>query len=493
MPESGDVALERCLLVGPGPRLALLRPLLGTLRDELHGEESDRSPAVRELDDPEGLLGALDHGGVVVLDADAFPLEDLGLARRFLERRADWTLLLTGDDPRSRVARFLLGRPGVRWVPWPLDVEDLLALVESEPAEPVPAAAAGATPPELRPEPHRPEQHHPERGLEEELAAIESILRAGRLGLAEGRPDPDGEGPAAAEPAGAPALPTGLDLTPEELAAFLDPPVSASPAASEGAGEGTEPGAVALAPPPASSSPPPSSPPPSWYRAQVANLADLAQRLDLSLRAVRESVQEHGLEADDGAGGEGGIDAAVERLGVDLGRLVQFARTLGYLAAPPRPGEAEIALATLVEEQLGGLAGADANGPRYLFREEGEPVVRSDKTLLVAVFDALLAVARSCSGSREVVRVSVERDAAGPLARVRVSFPAGPLADVDPAGVLEPYGLRRTLPQIGANALAAASRILEGQGGRLALGPDEPKPGEGGGRLAFEATLPARG
>ena len=72
-----------------------------------------------------------------------------------------------------------------------------------------------------------------------------------------------------------------------------------------------------------------------------------------------------------------------------------------------------------------------------------------------------------------------------PIAEVRLEFPAGPLAGTDIARVLEPYGVRRILPDLGPNALAAAIAIVEGQGGAATLGTN------GDGRFEWRVELPA--
>src|SRR6185295_17519775 len=109
--------------------------------------------------------------------------------------------------------------------------------------------------------------------------------------------------------------------------------------------------------------------------------------------------------------------------------------------------------------------------PRWLVRSSGPLPVHSDKELLLQVFDALLYVAEKCSGRTDIVRVQATQsdlDGQG-RARVTIEFAAGPLAEIEAAHVLEPYGLRRVLPDLGPNALSAALRIVQGQGGELQL------------------------
>ena len=71
------------------------------------------------------------------------------------------------------------------------------------------------------------------------------------------------------------------------------------------------------------------------------------------------------------------------------------------------------------------------------------------------------------------------------IAEVVIDAPAGPLASRSGADILTPYAIRRELPEIGPNALAAAASILRGQGGDLAVAVHAT------GRLRFTASLPA--
>jgi hypothetical protein len=205
------------------------------------------------------------------------------------------------------------------------------------------------------------------------------------------------------------------------------------------------------------------SAPPSWYRDQIADLADQAQKLDLGLRLAREM------------GGEDGLN----QLEADVAGLLAFTRTLGFVAAPPARGTQELDLDTLIEEQLGGLASADEDMPRIFYRGEPGLRIRADKSLLVLALDAVLNLAARCAGPDGVVHTSME-----PGALIRIDFPAGPLAGRDASGLLDPYAVHRSVPGIGPNALAAADRILAGQGGRLAIGELEDD------TLRFEIKLP---
>lgn len=201
---------------------------------------------------------------------------------------------------------------------------------------------------------------------------------------------------------------------------------------------------------------------PAWLKSQVADLADLVQALDLQARAHHAHV---GLED-------------------ELTRLRQFTRTVGFVASPPPRGDQEFDMATLTEEALGALAGKTPNAPRILFRKRGDRTETiADKSLVMAALDAVLHTAISSAGSGDVVRVTVEGRSGEPVV-TDVEFPAGPLAERHPDEILMPYGLRKILPEIGPNALAAAGAIAVGQGGDLTLARDEE------GKLTFSLELP---
>ncbi|MAF65757.1 MAG: hypothetical protein CMJ84_08880 [Planctomycetes bacterium] len=92
---------------------------------------------------------------------------------------------------------------------------------------------------------------------------------------------------------------------------------------------------------------------------------------------------------------------------------------------------------------------------------------------MAQALDALLFLALSTTGADGTLRIEAAAD--GPRARVILAFPAGPLAGLEPAVILEPYGVSALLPELGPNALAAARGIIRGQGGSLTLstGPEE--------------------
>lgn len=200
---------------------------------------------------------------------------------------------------------------------------------------------------------------------------------------------------------------------------------------------------------------------PAWLKDQIADLADIVQALDLTARSTHAHL---GLER-------------------ELGQLRQFTRTIGYVAAPPPRGEQAFDLGVLLEEQLGALAGQSPDAPRILFRSrvDGAPI-EADKLLVTMALEALLLTAVGCAGPGDVIRVSIDAgDDGAPCIHIR--FPAGPMADLSPAEAIQPYALRARLPDIGANALAAAGAIAVGQGGDLVLRDED------GGHRVFDVSF----
>jgi hypothetical protein len=346
---------------------------------------------------------------VLLVDADVLPAEDVGYLRRFLARETEFQLTLVGEDSSRRVARSLLRLPRVRWLGWPPDVDDLRYLAA------------------------------PSREGAREKVREKAYSAA-----------PAAPGPALRPPPREPA--SGDELA--RIEAILDlpdveePPPERPPSARTGAS------------------------PPAYFKDQVADLADIAQRIEGGLAVLREPGS---------AAGE-----RVDALSTDVARLVQFTRTLSYLSAAPPRGDQAFDLAELAETLVAGLPKKGPQAPRWMARSSGPLPVSSDRELLLQVFDALLFVAEKCSSRGEIVRVQAsEAKGAGPRrANVTIEFPAGPLADLEPAQIVEPYGVRRILPDLGPNALSAARGIVSGQGGRLDLEKS------GRGRLTWVLELP---
>jgi len=88
----------------------------------------------------------------VVLDADHFPLEDIGIVRRFLVARPASRAEVIGSDRTLPVGRALLALPRTRWHPWPIDLVQLEDLLRAPPPETVANHAAPAVLPAQLPE-----------------------------------------------------------------------------------------------------------------------------------------------------------------------------------------------------------------------------------------------------------------------------------------------------------------------------------------------------
>ncbi len=453
MSESGSPRGGRpwTLLLGPGERLEAAFPLLqAILSDPTADNPQGGDSYLEQTEDLGALICDFPNSGRLLLDADVIPLEDVGLVRRFCAQHPSWELHLLGEDPGRAAARALRELRGARWMPAPLDVSSLHSL-----AERMPDVVAGVSPAAARPD--------REATLEAEagLLTVEEVLVATEEG--EGQPTASAassliarveailEGDA--EPAAASQLGTAVTRGPEPRAAVL-PKVEAAP--SEAAPSEAIPPTASRAPAPA-----------PYFKNQIADLADLVQRVDLNLESLR-------LEAEDSASPD--VAHKLEEVSAEAARLKQFARTLSYLAAPPPPGNQRFELAPMIEELLTARR-SEPGSPRYLVRTSDPLAVRSDKALLGQVFDALLYLSHHLAGENGTIRVDgrLEEDPAGLTDRVRVSirFPAPDHPELEAADVLVPYGLRRLMPELGPNALAAAAGIVKGQGGSLELVPEQ--------------------
>jgi len=401
------------LLFGPGERLTDLMHIVSAA--------SPRA-SVRQIGDLDELSERIAGDGLLLIDADVLPAEDVGYLRRFLSRHEGFAMTLVGEDSSRRVARTLLRRPRARWMHWPPDLDDVRGLATNGRVPAAALAAASVSAPEARsapapaPPPTRRETAPP--AAADDLEEIEAIL------------DMDD------------------DMSPDTESADLATPEAAPARAATAAAA-----------------------PPTYFRDQVADLADIAQRIEGGLATAREAGSIPGEQA-----------GALEN---DVARLVQFTRTLSYLSAPPPRGDQVFDLSELIDTLVDALPRKGPQAPRWLVRSNGPLRVRSDREILLQAFDALLFVAEKCSGRGEIVRVQATavEGPRPPRVRVAIEFPEGKLAGLDPARVVEPYGLRRILPELGPNALSAAAGILAGQGGRLELR-------RGRGRMTWFVELP---
>ncbi len=203
--------------------------------------------------------------------------------------------------------------------------------------------------------------------------------------------------------------------------------------------------------------------PAPFFKHQVADLADIVQCVDMGLDQAAVDV----LNAEGAAGDR--LATRFEQLCGEVARLRQYTRTLSFMASPPKAGEQRFDLAPMLEEMLT-MRRSSEDAPRYLIRTPDPLPLRSDKLLLTQAFDALLFLCHACSGPEGTVRVDGRRlEGEDHGIRVSIRFPAGQLAELEPDEILQPYALRRSLPELGPNSLAAAAGIVRGQGGEVQL------------------------
>ena len=425
------------LLLGPGRPHGLERLLRG----------QDPSREILCLSDLAELLPHEDSRAI--LDGTLVPAEDLGILRRALQAgRIEVTLL--GGDPSTGSLRQLLKHPRARWLPYPPDSEELGQFAGR--VHPAPAPPQKSQPASLptAPIPEPPPTHvtPPE---DPSLAEIETVLSqpVAALQVTETQEE---------------ERQTPLQPTPPERAPLTEPDTDTDTPESKlwEPEPGTETTPSPAPDPPAA----PVTTEPPWFKDQVADLADLVQTVYASTSALQLEGESEGPPG----------------LYGDALRLVQFTRTLGYLASPPARGETEIDLGELSEELLRS-AGAVADAPRFLMRITDPLPVRANKELLVQAMDAVLVLARLCAGPEGEVRLSAQRTAEG-VVELHLGFPSGPLQGLRPEEIVVPYALRSRMPDIGKNALRAAARIIEGQGGSLELVD------VGVGQLRFSFSLP---
>lgn len=482
------------LLVGPGVRARDLGLVLEALA-------TPRGVEVRVFGDVSDLALDEARAGILLLDVDATPLEDVGYVRRFLGAHARIEIVLLGADARARTARVLGPQ---RFAHWPPDVDELALLV----------AAAGGAPTTSHAIPHdaarsrrptpststAPSAISAEGG---DLEQVRAILEDGGHDMSLAVPlnvpssvplrasldvPPTATAPTPLSPVAgsarefdAAALVGDVgDFEPEAAfdtsAAFETSAAFASSAAFESSAvrrgeiaadvddEVGEDAADALdaesadAPRSAITAPP-------WWRAQVADLADAAQRIDLSVKMLAQAAPEID---------EGDLDEARARLRDlenEVARLLQFTRTLGYVAAPPPAGSQTFDLGEIVHLFAAGLAQSGPEAPRCQYKTTPGAAVRSDRQLLSQALDAVFFLVRCTSRKGELVRAQVQRvdDDGRAWVEMVLDFPSGPIEGFSEDDVVSPYGLSDLFPELGPNALAAAAGIVAGQGGRLSL------------------------
>ncbi|HIG10448.1 MAG: hypothetical protein ABGY71_00865 [bacterium] len=421
------------LLLGPGERLdyaelAFSAALLKTTG--FHHPDGAYPDNTEQLGDLDELLCKVHVSGRILLDVDAISREQVGFVRYFLERNPHCEVHLLGDDAHATVARLLRAMCANRWWQAPLQFDCISNLVApyatTEPPQDLDSDEDDLGKDDLKddlsdevdealPDTARPEPRPPEDA--KLLERIEAILD----GSGEYQPAP----PAPAESAAPEPV--------EQLAAQEQ--------------QASTTGGIAI-------------PPAPYFKNQIADLADLIQRLDFALASL--SDENMGALARE----------KHQALAIEFASLKQFTRTLACLAAPPPRGSQLFDLEPMLEELLKARR-AEPAAPRYLLRSTGDLSVRSDKALLAQVFDALLFLCHHFAGEDGRVRMDARQrpgqEAAGGEVHISICFSASGFLDLKPSEVLTPYALRHLMPELGANALAAARGILNGQGGSLEL------------------------
>ena len=423
------------ILVGTGAHTEDFEAWLQHLAGR-HGLDSSRVSIV-SIRDFDQLLDAPLRGRVIV-DADLISPEDVGLLARRV-RRDGAELVLFGEDAGRSASRRLLFDFDARWISWPPDVRTLESLVgtgdrltHEKPAPPraereanrladleaAPAEDDGEEEFTLRPVRSTSTGFGLAPGELEEIEAILGGRESGTLTSEqssfptfpplEEEPSIEVEFPEADDS----EFRTDFDPEPEREPAaepddqldFSEDPFAEesfeAPRLSDSELELLE---SELADTPAGTFESEAEPhePPVWFKDQVADLADHVQRLELTL----SQAQDEGIDVH-GPFGEG---RAIERnklaeIQDETARLGQFTRTLSFLAAPPARGEQLFDLRTLLEEQVRSQAGGEG-APRFMMRIPEILPVRSNKSLLLQAFDALLFLARRCTHAQGTVRV----------------------------------------------------------------------------------------
>ncbi|HVS09175.1 MAG TPA: hypothetical protein VMS76_04805, partial [Planctomycetota bacterium] len=309
-----------------------------------------------------------------------------------------WKLVLVGQDAGRQTARSVLALPRTRWLAWPPDLDQLHELARGPVGRVGSERAAG--PPPREPPPQGP--------------------------LSEAEP-----------PVEIPRPPVRSPRAAREPAQELPPP---APPRRE----------PAIEPPPRARAE--SAPAIPHLREQIAVLADIAQRLELSFGALRETKR--------------APEGELEGMALELRRLLRFTRALSHLASPQGQDGERFELGALVEEELAALTLKARRAPRLSWRGSGKLWVRADRVAFTMALESLLVLARACAGVGETVRVEAGAGLSDDL-WIRIDFPAGPLAGIDPEKVLDPVVLAERLREIGVEEIGAAIAILRAQGGEL--------------------------
>ena len=216
-------------------------------------------------------------------------------------------------------------------------------------------------------------------------------------------------------------------------------------------------------------------------RLELAELADIAQRLQLAFAQLCDAA----AETD-----PGGFAA----YGYDLERLLAFTRRLGEGAgAEPAEGAASarpwtegaaqaraaqpngFEVTGLVQERLAAVIARSPGAPRTDCAADGPIHVAAERADVAAALDTFLRLGLRCAGPNDEVRVrlSTRADATAPHVDVAMAWPSGPLARLAREELFEPGRLEALLPDVSAADLARAIERVEAGGGRVDLRMDE--------------------
>ena len=447
------------LRLGPGDELGELVPLLAALAGgpvQGGGAGLDPAAGVDQVSDVAELMGRAPYPGRLLLAGDGFPLEDIGLVRRFLANNPHWELVLIGRDPGALAPRQLLAFERTRWLAWPPDLEQLRWLVR---------------PPDGPPPRPEPPPEGPSRAPTRSAAPAAPAVPAGRREpedpeLADERPaaelhsagsDPDRTPPEAAARTWGVSAPSAGGSRAEGT------PRASAPAAGLASAPPGAPGSTAAAGP--GDRPPSSGDTAAPLGDYVGPLADLVQRVDLSMGLYRDTSPDAAQAADE-------VDG-----------LRQMTHMLKRVAAPPGRGAERFDAGELFEERLAAITIQSPREVRFLPRGERGHAVRADRGAVSEALSSLLALARGCTAPSGVVLAPFAPTADGRM-RLELEFPAGPLTGLDPAQLIEPGGLAGRVAGIGAADLPAARSLARSQGGELVLAAE---PGD---RLRATLELP---
>lgn len=456
---SGPPAWSVCL--GPGSELEDLGPVLVHLSRTVNNGVDVR---ITTLADLAGLMAGFAGRGRLILQGDNFPDEDIGFVRRFLANNPHWNLVLVGKDAGTRPARVILGMDRTRWLAVPPDLDQMRELVrypsvpeppswerkeeESELAPPPPPAPVQVPPPQPTTPPGSPPAGGVTPTAPVPVEATPPRQPPTAAHRAEPLPSPKKTPPVNPPSASShPETPRSASARSRkdaavEVRALEDPVAELSAQLDVGAT------ATVLDS--------------GEMRAQVAALADIAQRLELSLES--------------GDGPPPGLGAP----NAELARLRRFTHMLAHVTSPPPRGLESFDLGDLLEEKLASVALATPKELRFL--PKGKPGLRTlaDRDSVGTALEAVIDLARACAEPNGVVKAPYSVNSAG-LCEVVLDFPAGPLSDADPARALRPGGVQEELPDLGPADLPAAAALIAAQGGTLSI--------EAGGDLRLRVVI----